>query len=212
MLWFASSCTNTDSPDQLKSQNEIQIGSQTWMAKNLDVKKFQNGDLIVEVRSNEEWLKSYENKIPAWCYYENSTENGPIYGLLYNYYAVIDPRGLAPKGWRIPSGNDWQELVTAQGGFTGLPEKLKSTNLWKNGGGTNSSGFNALPAGFTTSRFDFTSKGEITNWWANSLEPDGNPEIALINGIDSPHQFYISNTEIFLPNFIPGYSVRCISE
>jgi len=210
MLWFVSSCTETESPDQATSNDKVQIGNQTWMNKNLDVKTFQNGDLIVEAKSKAEWLKSYENQIPAWCYYENSAENGPIYGLLYNYYAIIDPRGLAPKGWKIPSGNDWQNLVTALGGFTGLTEKLKSQTLWKNGGGNNSSGFNALPAG--EFYFDFTSKGEVSTWWANTLEPDGNPEIALINGIESPHQFYISNTEIFLPTLLPAYSVRCISE
>jgi len=80
----------------------VNIGTQTWMAKNLNVSIFANGDPIPEVKTNEEWKKAAEEKKPAWCYYENDPANGAIYGKLYNWYAVSDPRGLAPKGWHIP--------------------------------------------------------------------------------------------------------------
>jgi len=122
----------------------LEIGDQIWMEKNLDLKSFRNGDPIIEVKNNDEWIKAYEDKIPAWSYYENLPFNGEQYGILYNYYAIVDPKGLSPTGWRIPSANDWQKLVDALGGFSGLAEKIKSETLWKNGGGSNSSGFRLI--------------------------------------------------------------------
>ena len=206
LLFFG--CTESESPTTDLENEGVKIGNHLWMKKNLDVKTFRNGDLIIEAKSNQEWLKSYQDKTPAWSYYENLSGNGNQYGILYNYYAIIDNRGLAPTGWRIPSANDWQNLVDALGGFTGLPDKLKSVKLWKNGGGSNSSGFNAFPAG-ARYQTGFLGLGEVTTFWTNSLEPEGNPEIADINGIENPHQFFISNTELSL---VPGFSVRCISE
>src|SRR3989338_8108735 len=81
---------------------EVQIGGQTWMAENLNVESFRNGDPIPEVKSAEEWEKVGKRKKPAWCYYDYTSANGTKYGKLYNWYAVNDPRGLAPDGWHIP--------------------------------------------------------------------------------------------------------------
>jgi uncharacterized protein (TIGR02145 family) len=90
----------------------VMIGEQVWMASNLNVSKFQNGDPIYEAKTKEQWEKAGQNKKAAWCYYKNSTENGTVYGKLYNWYAVNDPRGLAPKGWHIPTRKDWDELIS----------------------------------------------------------------------------------------------------
>jgi uncharacterized protein (TIGR02145 family) len=68
------------------------------MAENLDGYRFRNGDPIPEARTKEEWSKAS----PAWCYYENDPENGTKYEKLYNWYALVDPRGLAPEGWHVP--------------------------------------------------------------------------------------------------------------
>ena len=76
----------------------VKIGNQTWMKKNLDVSKFRNGDIVPEVRSQEEWSNAALENKPAWCYYNNDQANGVKYGKLYNWYAVNDPRGLAPEG------------------------------------------------------------------------------------------------------------------
>jgi uncharacterized protein (TIGR02145 family) len=81
---------------------EIIIGKQIWMTENLNLDKFQNGDSIPEARTIEEWMNACENKQPAWCYYNNDSTNGEKYGKLYNLFAVIDSRGLAPEGWHIP--------------------------------------------------------------------------------------------------------------
>jgi uncharacterized protein (TIGR02145 family) len=86
------------------------IGSQVWMADNLTVTKFRNGDDIPEVTSKDEWYNYAEQGKPAFCYVNNDPANKGKYGVLYNYYAVADKRGLAPEGWRIPSHVDFQNL------------------------------------------------------------------------------------------------------
>ena len=85
----------------------IKIGKQIWMANNLNVEHFRNGDKIPEIKSKTEWVRT---KKPAFCYYNNNHLYGKSYGKLYNWYAVNDPRGLAPEGWHIPSKHEWQIL------------------------------------------------------------------------------------------------------
>lgn len=86
------------------------IGNQVWMMKNLDVDKFRNGTKIPQARTREEWVKAGLMKKPAWCYMYNDPVIGMKMGKLYNWYAVNDKRGLAPKGWSIPTVEDWALL------------------------------------------------------------------------------------------------------
>ena len=102
-----------NTPNAFKS---IAIGQQVWMAENLHVFNFRNGDPIPIVKSDEEWEKAGKNKQAACCYYQNSAENGQTYGVLYNWYAVKDSRGLAPEGWHIPSDKEWNVLTNYLGG------------------------------------------------------------------------------------------------
>ncbi len=164
-----SSCGN--------SANEVTIGNQVWMAKNLNVDKFRNGDPIPEAKSNEEWRTAGEEGLPAWCYYDNNTANGAEYGKLYNWYAVNDPRGLAPKGWHIPSDAEWRQLTEFLGGADVAAGKMKSagsfdagTGLWQglNEEATNESGFSGLPGGgrFHDGRFKLI--GEAGCWWSST--------------------------------------------
>jgi uncharacterized protein (TIGR02145 family) len=143
---------------EIKPQYEsVRIGNQEWITRNLDVDRFRNGDLIPLIESKEEWKKAGENGQPAWCYYDNDPENGKKYGKLYNWYAVNDPRGLAPKGWHIPSDYEWIILVEFLGGKDIASYKMKSLEGWEeskdkddkiqNGNGDNSSKFNGLPGG-----------------------------------------------------------------
>lgn len=127
----------------------IQIGEQTWQTQNIDVDHYQNGDPIPEVTDSLQWKNL---KTGAWCYYNNNTENGKIYGKLYNYYAINDPRGFAPQGWHIPSKAEWQTLVKFLGGDKVAGGKMKKTGTtyWQepNVDATNISGFSALPGGY----------------------------------------------------------------
>ena len=108
------------------------IGEQIWTTSNLNVSKFQNGDVIFEAKTKAQWVKANEEKKPAWCYYQNNPQNGVIYGKLYNWYAVNDPRGLTPKGWHIPTNNEWEEMVSfLQKDFKDVNETLKTKTGWK---------------------------------------------------------------------------------
>jgi uncharacterized protein (TIGR02145 family) len=106
-----------------QTSKEIKIGNQIWMSENLNTSKFLNGDPIYEAKTIAQWIKAREDKKPAWCYYQNNPQNGLIYGKLYNWYAVNDRRGLAPKGWHISTGNEWKELISF------LQKDLKDVNL-----------------------------------------------------------------------------------
>jgi uncharacterized protein (TIGR02145 family) len=91
-------------------RNSLLFVNNVWMSKNLDVDRFRNGDMIHEAKTTEEWMQAYHAKQPAWCFFENDPINDTQYGKLYNYYAVNDPRGLAPTGWRIPNRKDWRNF------------------------------------------------------------------------------------------------------
>ena len=147
----------------------IVIGTQEWTTKNLNVSKYKNGDVIPEVKDPREWAALTTG---AWCYYKNDPKNGGIYGKLYNWYAVNDPRGLAPEGYHVPSDSEWTTLTTYLGGTVVAGRKMKATgtSLWlsPNIGATNSSGFRGLPGGC---RFDGGSFENIVNtgcWWSSS--------------------------------------------
>lgn len=129
------------------SYKTVVIGTQDWMAENLNVEHYRNGDVIPQVQDAAEWKKLTTG---AWCYYENKTENGTTYGKLYNWYAVNDSRGLAPEGWHVASNDEWTILLDFLGGKDVAGGKLKATTLWKepNKGATNESGFSALPGGY----------------------------------------------------------------
>ena len=118
--------------------SEVKIGTQIWSNKNLDVSTYRNGDPIPEVQDKTAWANLTTG---AWCYYENKTSKGSTYGKLYNWHAVNDPRGLAPKGYHIPTDEEWTILTDYlggkyQGGEAGT--KMKSTSGWRSyilGGG-----------------------------------------------------------------------------
>jgi uncharacterized protein (TIGR02145 family) len=152
----------------------VTIGSQVWMADNLNVDRFRNGDIIPEARTAEEWRRANDNKQPAWCYYDNNPANGAMYGKLYNWYAVNDPRGLAPAGWHIPMDAEWSRLFDRLGGMSQAGPRLKSTMGWKNGGnGDNSSGFAGLPSGFRGLSARFNDIGAAGFWWISTGNAHG---------------------------------------
>jgi hypothetical protein len=151
------------------SQSTVKIGTQTWTTKNLDVSKYRNGDEIPHVDDPLTWSKLTYG---AWCYYENNDSNGSTYGKLYNMYAVLDPRGLAPAGFHIPSDKDWTILTDYLGGKdeAGVKMKEAGTTHWPrpNTGATNSSGFTGLPGGYRDDNGVFVSLGVNGFWWSST--------------------------------------------
>jgi uncharacterized protein (TIGR02145 family) len=153
-------------------KGSVRIGNQEWQTKNLDVERFRNGDLIPQARTNEEWESAGRTGMPVWCYYDNDTENGRIYGKLYNWYAVNDVRGLAPKGWHIATDEDWTTLTDYLGGknVAGGKMKMTRTAYWNppNTGATNESGFSAFPGGYRNFDGSFTTINYLAFFWSAS--------------------------------------------
>lgn len=156
--------TVTDIDDHI--YKTVTIGKQIWLAENLRVTRYRNGDPIPYVTDNNEW---YNLTTGAYCHYDHDTSYVATYGRLYNWYAVADSRGIAPEGWHVPSDEEWKQLemylgmsraeADRRGGMRGTNEggKLKTTGtieagtgLWysPNRDATNESGFSALPAGY----------------------------------------------------------------
>lgn len=192
------------------ASKEVTIGKQVWMTQNLNVDKFRNGDPIPEAKTDEEWRKAGENGEPAWCYYNNNPDNGDRYGKLYNWYAVNDPRGLAPEGWKIPSDEDWSRLADFLGGESVAGTKMKSTDFWadykgKSGNGTNESGFSGLPGGGRSSSGTFDDIGKGGYWWSST-------ELSATNAWHRNLIYLTGNVYRNSYGKMFGFSVRCLRE
>lgn len=129
---------------------DVTIGTQIWTKCNLNVSTYNNGDPIPEVTDPTTWANLTTG---AWCYYNNDPANGPIYGKLYNWYAINDPRGIAPIGYHVPLSTDFYTLITNLGGVNmGYTLKESGTTHWISPNtGTNSTEFTALPGGIRSS-------------------------------------------------------------
>jgi uncharacterized protein (TIGR02145 family) len=172
----------------------IQIGSQVWTRKNLRVFKFRNGHPIPIIQDPDEWVMLQES---AMCI---NPENGEFY---YNWYAVNDPRGLAPEGFHVPSNDEWQQLVDYCGGNEKAGNLLKSTKKWDGTGPIK--GFNAIPSGFRA-YYDgnFYDQGNNGHWWSSS--PSGTHAWNRNLNSEDP---YVFRDSYYAQN---GLSVRLIKD
>jgi len=188
---------------------EIKIGNQIWMKKNLDVDSFQNGDSILHAKTNEEWVIASENKQAAWCYYNNDPKNGEIYGRLYNWFAISDPRKIAPKGWHVATNEEWTELISNLG--DNPVKKLKSNLFWKKNDSNEDNSdsqtlFSALPGGYRlVEEEDFRHINVGGLWWTATK---ANEEKAFYRSLLWNFNIVIK----FSGNFVKGLSVRCVKD
>ena len=182
----------------------VKISTQEWTLKNLDVATYRNGDIIPQVTDSAQWANLTTG---AWCYYNNDPANAVIYGKLYNWYAVNDPRGLAPQGWHIPTKDEWSTLTAFLGSDSLAGGKMKATTLWNspNTGATNSSGFTAVPGGARVSDARFMSIGAVGYWWSDK-EHDATTAVERGLKFDNSacYMFYITKG--------CGISVRCVKD
>ena len=194
--------------------NSVKIGEQEWMTENLNVDHFQNGDIIQEAKTKEEWVKAGKNEEPAWCYYDNNSSNGEKYGKLYNFYSVIDPRGLAPNGWHVPTEAEWAVLTNylLDNGHNGIEgTALKATSGWnddvdgKGGNGTDDYGWLGLPGGSRSGSGNFSSVGGYGYWWSSSQSNTSNAWYRHLYG---------SKSNVYSYNYYKdfGFSVRCLRD
>ena len=121
--------------------------NQEWMAENLRVTHYQNGDPITLDPNPATWPNSwYDNG--KFCWYGNDeTTNKPLYGALYNYFAAVDGRNICPQGWHLPTDDEWTTMIYDL--YSGMHFKasrlwFSSPNVWSD----NEWGFSVLPAGY----------------------------------------------------------------
>ena len=183
---------------------KVKIGSQIWMAENMNVSTFRNEETIPMAQTEEEWKRAGKKKQPAWCYYENDKRNGDHYGKLYNYFALNDSRGFPPKGWHIPTDADWKKLEKFLGENPGF--KMKSINGWfDKGNGTNESGFSGFPGGYRSSNGIFYFKGENGYWWIYNKTKSND---AVCCNLNLKYNFLIRRSV----TKETGFSVRCVKD
>ncbi len=170
----------------------VTIGTQTWMAENLKVMYYPNGNEIPDIYwidrntlYNCDWgTLADNNTADGWCIYDNSGSNS-FYGRLYSYAAAIgdnwekdntDGQGVCPDDWHLPSDAEWTELINYLGGEYVAGGKLKETgtNHWMipNKGATNESGFTALPSGYQDHLGDFYSISMSGTYWSATESND----------------------------------------
>jgi uncharacterized protein (TIGR02145 family)/uncharacterized repeat protein (TIGR02543 family) len=186
---------------------EVKIGNQVWMVENLRTTRYNDGTKIDCVEYNTLW----ENlSTGAFCWWNNdSLKYKTLYGALYNWYAVYSKR-LAPKGWHVPTSEEWEILIDYLGGKSIAGGKLKEPGIehWAGNNPVISesiTGFQGLPGG---ERFDdgtFYNLGSFGSWW--SFTP-GVPNTAF------SYSLSFGNTEVFIEgrSVNLGLSVRCIKD
>lgn len=184
------------------------INNKVWMAENLLVSHYANGDEIPTVEDSAQWANLNTG---ASCWYNNDSNTYACpFGRLYNWYAAIDLRNLCPSGWHVPSAAEWQSLGSFLGSLGG--RKLKSTGYqyWDslNNGGTNSHGFSALPGGLRGDVVGFRDMRKQAYYW--STKPNCLTSAAFFR--TSYHSDFFTFQPEGSRNRRFGYSVRCIQD
>jgi uncharacterized protein (TIGR02145 family) len=196
--------TGTITDIDVNSYYTVTIGTQVWMAENLQVTKYRNGEQIPNVTDGTAWSNLTTG---AYCNYNNSPVNSTTYGKIYNWYAAVDPRNLCPAGWHLPSTSDWTVLRDYLGGISVASDKMKvyvTANYWEtpNNGATNSSGFTALRVGIREHVNGEFFRPDYCGWWSSYGDVGGAKNFQLVGeGADFG---YLGEAE--------GLSVRCLKD
>lgn len=188
------------------SYGTVIIGTQVWMAENLNVTHYRNNEAIPRVTDNAAWDGLTAS---AYCEYNNNTYIADTCGRLYNSYAATDSRNIAPTGWHVPTDAEWQTLIDYLGGEAVGGGKLKEAGTFHwappNAGATNESGFCALPGGARGHPGYFYDLTRVAQFWSSTGSGGGTLYSRGLSCDDSTaHRgsgFAIS-----------GFSVRCVKD
>ncbi len=199
-----------------------------WSVENLKLKHFKNGDPIPKATTKQEWITAFEEGKPAYCFYNNDSTLGEQFGYIYNWFALADPRGLAPEGTRVANQNDWDTLFmfinSRQDPKTGVEpnntvmksltsDRLRSTQGWSNARESfNMFNFNVLPGGYRLSDGTFSGNGSVTGIWVRDTKSYGKTSKSwaytspyMLFGGDSP------DAKELTENKRNGFYIRVIS-
>jgi len=187
--------------------HSVKIKNQEWLVENLKTTHYRNGDPITPGKSGKLWSNTLSNG--EYWNYGNNDSLGKIYGRLYNFYAVIDPRFIAPLGWHVATNDDLTALAAYLGSDSTAGGKLKEAGMahWAspNIGATNETGFTALPGGnynSITGWFSFLHYG--TTIWTNTEHgPDEGYVVTMYSNTAFLYRGYS------IPK-VGGASVRCL--
>lgn len=198
LLLLFTGCTHQLVMYHSKEYGVIKAGERYWMAENLATSRYNNGKKIPLLNDTKVWAETYT---PACGFYNADSAMLEKYGMLYNWYAVSTGK-LCPRGWRVSTHEDWNELEELLGGSLYAGGRLKAKTGWKGKhvSGDNI-GFGALPGGYRLNE-DFI-EGYSTVWWTSTVV-DENWVWGRRLGNDSNE---LANT---LNNRQNGFSVRCV--
>lgn len=191
------------------------IGNQEWIAENLRSTVYANGDPIDQLSDNMSWASATGG---AWCTYANTPASAEVYGNLYNWLAVADPRNVCPSGFHVPTDSDWNQVRTFLGGLVGSDELVGGTmksigtleggdGYWQspNLGANNFSQFEAHPGGLRFSSGPYYYQGQNGYWWsATTLGPNSARLIRMSYDSTSVYQTTAPEEN--------GLSVRCMRD
>ena len=187
----------------------ITIGNQVWMAENLKVTKYRNGNAISSASDPTAWSSLTAG---TYCNYSNSSTNKTTYGTLYNWYAVNDARVIAPTGWHVPTQAEWTTLINYLGNASIAGDILKETGNTHWSGtytaATNASGFTALPGGYVGQQnnvYGFYGIGTDGYWWT-ATEVDSNTASSWSLNNNSPLAVPSNTAKQY------GFSIRCVKD
>ena len=198
--------------------NAVVIGNQVWMAENLKVTHYPNGDAIQLVTNNTEWGNlADDNTSDAYCYYDNSSANATTYGALYTYAAATNGdnsgnnvQGACPDGWHLPNNAEWDALTIYLGSSAG--SKLAgNAGLWQNGDLVNdanfgTSGFSALPGGYRVNgNGNFVLLGHYGNWRSSTETSGASAWYRCL-------YYYSTTVHSVSSNKSNGFSMRCVRD
>lgn len=193
----------------------VKIGEQWWMAENLKVTKYRNGNSITTGLSNSQWENTTSGAYTIMPHdsidgLESDAEVLAVYGALYNWHAVDDSRGLCPTGWHVSTDTEWSVLVNLAGGASVAGAKLREMGfdhwVYPNIEATNELCFTALPSGWRTHEgiSDFANGG-YAFWWSAS---SSSSNLAFFRAINTM-EINIERSQFYKE---AGYSIRCVKD
>jgi uncharacterized protein (TIGR02145 family) len=174
------SCMSSQKDIDGNNYTTVQIGNQEWMGENLAVKHFRNGDTIPEAKSEWEWILCSAEGKPACCALRYDEGSVRKYGMLYNWAAVTDPRGLAPGGWHVATDEEWKELTDFLGGEIQAAFAIRTSGLSGKGKGE-MTGFSGIPAGCCNSYGVFYGAGSHGYWWTSTESTKETAWLRMLN-------------------------------